>query len=163
MDSISCSPMVIQIKKSLNTMIWWYFNMTLTIRRIQFRKNNNFRLMSATLLVKDLLNSMALNILLERQRQLCVSSGWCTFRSFKILTFLFFSRNRPLDIASGTTVDWAFNAFDIPIGYTFEFRGGSYGFVLPADQILPNCYETRDGIIAMVGRARELGYMNVRT
>ncbi|XP_037038852.1 zinc carboxypeptidase-like [Bradysia coprophila] len=68
-----------------------------------------------------------------------------------------------LYVASGTSVDWAFNEFDIPIGYTFEFRGGSYGFVLPADQILPNCYETRDGIIAMVQRARALGYMDVRT
>lgn len=77
--------------------------------------------------------------------------------AIRVCIFLF------ADIASGTSVDWAFNEFDIPIGYTFEFRGGIYGFVLPADQILPNCYETRDGIIAMVASARELGYMNVRT
>jgi len=68
-----------------------------------------------------------------------------------------------LYIASGITVDWAFNEYDIPIGYTFEFIGLGYGFVLPPEYILRNCYETRDGMIAMVAKARELGYMAVRT
>jgi len=65
-------------------------------------------------------------------------------------------------ISSGTSVDWAFNLFNIPLALTFEFLGLGYEFELPAEYILRNCYETRDGIIAMVARARELGYMNVR-
>lgn len=67
-----------------------------------------------------------------------------------------------LDIASGTSVDWAFNEFNIPLAYTFEFIGLGYGFVLPPEHILRNCYETRDAIIAMVAKSRELGYMNFK-
>lgn len=67
------------------------------------------------------------------------------------------------DVASGTSVDWAFDEYDIPLGYTFEFIGLGYGFVLPPEHILRNCYETRDAIVAMVAKARELGYMNVKT
>lgn len=66
------------------------------------------------------------------------------------------------DIASGTSVDWAFNEFSIPLGYTFEFIGLGYGFVLPPEHILRNCHETKDAIVAMVAKSRELGYMNVK-
>ncbi|KAJ6625702.1 Zinc carboxypeptidase A 1 [Pseudolycoriella hygida] len=68
-----------------------------------------------------------------------------------------------LYIASGTSVDWAFNEFNIPLAYTFEFIGLGYGFVLPPEHILRNCYETRDAIIAMVARSRQLGFMSPRT
>ncbi|KAG4079633.1 hypothetical protein HA402_010413 [Bradysia odoriphaga] len=67
-----------------------------------------------------------------------------------------------LYIASGTSVDWAFDKYDIPLAYTFEFIGLGYGFVLPPEHILRNCYETRDAIVAMVAKARELDYMNVK-
>lgn len=36
---------------------------------------------------------------------------------------------------------------------------GNYGFVLPADQIIPNCEETRDGLIALVAEARALNVL----
>lgn len=50
-----------------------------------------------------------------------------------------------------------YGAHDIPLSYTFEFRDqGTYGFVLPPEQIIPNCQETTDAIIAMVAAAREL-------
>lgn len=55
-----------------------------------------------------------------------------------------------------------FNEFNILLAFTFEFIGLGYGFGLAPEHILRNCYETRDGVIAMVSRARALGYMNVR-
>lgn len=45
--------------------------------------------------------------------------------------------------------------------FAFEFRDkvdGPYGFVLPADQILPNALEVFDGIKAMIGEGRKLKY-----
>lgn len=48
-------------------------------------------------------------------------------------------------------------AHGIPLSYTFEFRDqGTYGFVLPPEQIIPNCQETTDAILTMVSAAREL-------
>jgi len=56
---------------------------------------------------------------------------------------------------SGTSVDWAYDEFGIRLAYTFEFRDrGNYGFILPANQIIPNGLEILDGIIAMVAEAR---------
>lgn len=62
-----------------------------------------------------------------------------------------------LDIGSGTSVDYMYAAHEIPLSYTFEFRDqGTYGFVLPPEQIIPNCQETTDAILTMVSAAREL-------
>ncbi|XP_037038854.1 zinc carboxypeptidase-like [Bradysia coprophila] len=62
-----------------------------------------------------------------------------------------------LYIGSGTSVDYMYAAHGIPLSYTFEFRDqGRYGFILPPDQIIPNCEETTDAIIAVVAAAREL-------
>lgn len=64
--------------------------------------------------------------------------------------------------ASGGSVDWAYGVQDIQLGYTFEFRdrrGGSYGFVLPANQIIPNALETADAIVAMVAEVRNLNLL----
>lgn len=36
---------------------------------------------------------------------------------------------------------------------------GTYGFVLPADQIIPNSLEILDGILALVDEARTLGQL----
>ncbi|KAJ6648921.1 Zinc carboxypeptidase A 1 [Pseudolycoriella hygida] len=61
---------------------------------------------------------------------------------------------------SGTSVDWAYNEFGIRLAYTFEFRDrGNYGFVLPADQIIPNGLEIKDGIVAMVAESRVRGIL----
>jgi len=61
---------------------------------------------------------------------------------------------------SGTSVDWAYDEFGIRLAYTLELRDqGTYGFVLPADQIIPNGLEILDGIIAMVAEARVRGIM----
>lgn len=46
--------------------------------------------------------------------------------------------------------------------YAFEFRddrNGHYGFLLPADQIVPNALESFDGIKAMIAEARLLKYL----
>lgn len=59
-------------------------------------------------------------------------------------------------------MDWAYGVANIHTAYTFELRdrrGGIYGHVLPADQIIPNSLETRDAIIAMVEEARRLNVL----
>lgn len=37
---------------------------------------------------------------------------------------------------------------------------GGYGFILPPDQIIPNCEEFMDGLKAMIAEAVTLGYFN---
>ena len=52
------------------------------------------------------------------------------------------------DLASGTTVDYAY-AQGITYSYTLELRDtGTYGVLLPEDQILPTAEETWAGLIA---------------
>lgn len=76
-----------------------------------------------------------------------------THFSFPVVTMSF---TILIDIGSGTSVDYMYAAHGIPLSYTFEFRDqGTYGFVLPPDQIIPNCEETTDAIIGMVAAARE--------
>ena len=44
-----------------------------------------------------------------------------------------------LYVASGNSVDWAYGAANIKYTYSIELRDtGRYGFLLPADQIIPN-------------------------
>lgn len=65
-----------------------------------------------------------------------------------------------LYIASGISVDWAFAVGGIPLSYTYELRDqGEFGFILPAEQIVPNGEELLEGFIAMIDEARVLGYM----
>ncbi|KAL5279425.1 hypothetical protein ACFFRR_003814 [Megaselia abdita] len=65
-----------------------------------------------------------------------------------------------LYIATGSSLDYAYNELDIKMGFTFEFRDkGRYGFVLPSINILPNCQETIAAMIALVKRSKELGYL----
>lgn len=48
-----------------------------------------------------------------------------------------------LYIASGSSVDWGYGAAGCEYSYTFELRDrGRYGFILPADQIIPSGEET---------------------
>lgn len=65
-----------------------------------------------------------------------------------------------IDVASGGSADWATGALGIPVSFTFEFRDrGANGFVLPANQIIPNGQETVAAIIKTVAKSRELGYL----
>nr|XP_019550760.2 zinc carboxypeptidase-like [Aedes albopictus] len=64
-----------------------------------------------------------------------------------------------LYVASGISVDWAYGAAQIPLAYTFELRDQvQYGFILPADQIIPNAEEVLAAFIGMIDEARVLGY-----
>ncbi|XP_053673863.1 zinc carboxypeptidase A 1-like [Anopheles nili] len=65
-----------------------------------------------------------------------------------------------LYIASGISVDWAHAVAGIPLSYTYELRDqGEFGFILPAEQIVPNAEELLEGFIAMIDEAKILGYM----
>uniref|UniRef100_A0AAG5DGG9 Peptidase M14 domain-containing protein n=1 Tax=Anopheles atroparvus TaxID=41427 RepID=A0AAG5DGG9_ANOAO len=65
-----------------------------------------------------------------------------------------------LYVASGISVDWAYAVGGIPLSYTYELRDqGEFGFILPAEQIVPNAEELLEGFVAMIDEARVLGYM----
>lgn len=66
-----------------------------------------------------------------------------------------------LDQASGTSHDHYYGTYDhIKIGYTFELRDtGSYGFLLPANQIIPCGIETTQGFLGLYQKAKELGQL----
>lgn len=67
-----------------------------------------------------------------------------------------------LYIASGSTRDWAHGAHNVPIAASYEFRDtGNYGFLLPADQIVPNSEEVLDSLVAFLAKGSELGYFKV--
>ncbi|XP_623922.2 zinc carboxypeptidase [Apis mellifera] len=62
-------------------------------------------------------------------------------------------------IASGSSMDWVKGTFHKPITYTYELRDtGRYGFLLPANQIIPTSQETLDSLIAMFKEAKVRGY-----
>lgn len=55
-----------------------------------------------------------------------------------------------VDQASGSTVDWTYNQ-GIKYSYTFELRDtGRYGFILPANQIIPTAKETWLALMAIM-------------
>ncbi|MED6236451.1 hypothetical protein ATANTOWER_009347 [Ataeniobius toweri] len=56
---------------------------------------------------------------------------------FKVAIFVFFA-----DQSSGGSIDWTYNQ-GIKYSYTFELRDtGHFGFILPANQIVPTANET---------------------
>lgn len=62
-----------------------------------------------------------------------------------------------LDRSSGTSRDWAAGVAKIPYVYTVELRdGGSYGFLLPPNQILQTGVETWEGVKAMMDAIRHI-------
>jgi len=62
-----------------------------------------------------------------------------------------------LYVASGGSGDWAHGVRGVDLTFTFELRDtGSYGFLLPANQILPSSYEFMDGLRVII---RELGLL----
>ncbi|KAH8412130.1 hypothetical protein KR009_000022 [Drosophila setifemur] len=75
-------------------------------------------------------------------------------------SYLYGSTADVLYVATGTSVDWVFNELDKKIGYTIEYRDkGKYGFILPPVQIIPNCEELMVGMLALVEKTKELGYL----
>ena len=58
-----------------------------------------------------------------------------------------------VDQASGGTIDWTYNQ-GIKYSYTFELRDtGHYGFLLPANQIIPTAQETWLALMAIMKHA----------
>ncbi|XP_058450685.1 zinc carboxypeptidase-like isoform X2 [Malaya genurostris] len=67
-----------------------------------------------------------------------------------------------LYVASGLSIDWAHSEHNVPIAVTYEFRDqGENGFILPADQIIPNAEEVLDSLIVFMQKGEELLPMNV--
>ncbi|XP_004458220.1 carboxypeptidase O [Dasypus novemcinctus] len=57
--------------------------------------------------------------------------------------------------SSGSSRDWA-QDIGIPFSYTFELRDqGTYGFVLPEDQIQPTCEETMAAVLSVLDNVYE--------
>lgn len=55
------------------------------------------------------------------------------------------------DVASGNSVDWAYDAAKIIYSYAVELRDqGQYGFLLPPEQIIPSGLETFAGLKALL-------------
>ncbi|OAD52755.1 Zinc carboxypeptidase A 1 [Eufriesea mexicana] len=62
-------------------------------------------------------------------------------------------------VATGSSMDWVKGTFHKPITYTYELRDtGRYGFLLPANQIVPTALETLDSLVAMFKAAKAKGY-----
>uniref|UniRef100_A0ABD2VZF3 Peptidase M14 domain-containing protein n=1 Tax=Trichogramma kaykai TaxID=54128 RepID=A0ABD2VZF3_9HYME len=62
-------------------------------------------------------------------------------------------------LASGCTIDWVKGVLGLPIVFIYELRDqGNYGFLLPADQIIPSGQEVMDSLVAMFDEAARLGY-----
>uniref|UniRef100_A0A673HL24 Carboxypeptidase A1 n=1 Tax=Sinocyclocheilus rhinocerous TaxID=307959 RepID=A0A673HL24_9TELE len=60
--------------------------------------------------------------------------------------------------ASGGTIDWTYNQ-GVKYSYTFELRDtGRYGFLLPADQIVPTAEETWLALMAIMEHTRNNPY-----
>ncbi|XP_006265193.1 carboxypeptidase A1 [Alligator mississippiensis] len=60
--------------------------------------------------------------------------------------------------ASGGTIDWTYNQ-GIKYSFTFELRdAGRYGFMLPANQIIPTAQETWKALMVIMEHARDHPY-----
>jgi len=56
-----------------------------------------------------------------------------------------------INLAAGTIVDWQLTTAKIPLSYTIEMRDtGAYGFLLPADQIIPTGEEVWAALLYLV-------------
>lgn len=70
------------------------------------------------------------------------SGYFCTLWPHSVLLFGGISLPFCIDVASGVTVDWAYDS-GIKYSFSFELRDtGQYGFLLPATQIIPTAQET---------------------
>ncbi|XP_075982741.1 zinc carboxypeptidase A 1-like [Anticarsia gemmatalis] len=62
--------------------------------------------------------------------------------------------------ATGGSVDWVKESLQVPLVYCYELRDkGTYGFLLPPEQILPNNLEVMDSILEIIFQAKRFGYM----
>ncbi|KAL0155187.1 hypothetical protein M9458_049450, partial [Cirrhinus mrigala] len=78
------------------------------------------------------------------------------FSSYQFCTLLTISLFT--DQASGGTIDWTYNQ-GIKYSYTFELRDtGFYGFLLPAEQIVPTAEETWLALMAIMEHTRNNPY-----
>lgn len=65
------------------------------------------------------------------------------------------------DFATGTSIDWVKEHLRVPLVYCYELRDrGTYGHLLPPEQILPTSEEVMDSLVEMIHQAKRLGYMN---
>ncbi|XP_071053443.1 zinc carboxypeptidase-like [Onthophagus taurus] len=56
-----------------------------------------------------------------------------------------------LYVATGTSTDWVKATYGTRISYTYELRDtGSYGFILPPDQVLPSGIETFGSLVTIL-------------
>ncbi|XP_060805043.1 zinc carboxypeptidase A 1 [Amyelois transitella] len=63
--------------------------------------------------------------------------------------------------ATGTSLDWVKEHLNVPLAYCYELRDrGTYGHLLPADQILPSGEETMDSVLELIYQARRFGYLD---
>lgn len=80
---------------------------------------------------------------------ICKQQKRQNFKDPNIFGFFKFS-----DIAAGGSMDWAKYHFGTRITYTYELRDtGSYGFLLPPEQIIPTALETLDSFITIFQEA----------
>ncbi|KAJ8686600.1 hypothetical protein QAD02_022394 [Eretmocerus hayati] len=62
-------------------------------------------------------------------------------------------------VATGSSIDWVKANLKLPVTFIYELRDkGRRGFLLPADQIIPNSEEVLDSLVAMFLQANEYGY-----
>ena len=74
-----------------------------------------------------------------------LSSPAVMFCVLRVNKLLYFS-----DVASGSSIDWAYGAAEIIFSYGVELRDkGQFGFLLPPDQILPSGEETLQALRAL--------------
>nr|CAD7193666.1 unnamed protein product [Timema douglasi] len=60
-----------------------------------------------------------------------------------------------LYVVSGSSVDWVKGSIGVPFTYTYELRDqGRYGFLLPANHIIPTGQETLDSIVTLLHETR---------
>lgn len=59
-------------------------------------------------------------------------------------------------MATGGSMDWVKATYGTRITYTYELRDlGRYGFLLPADQIIPSGDETLDSLLVIMNEFNE--------
>lgn len=64
-------------------------------------------------------------------------------------------------MASGGSIDWVKESVKVPVVYCYELRDrGTYGFLLPSTEILPNGEETMDSVIDLIYQARRFNIIN---
>lgn len=79
--------------------------------------------------------------------------------------YLFGNVVEVLYVASGSSPDHAYGTYNTPIAFTYEFRAGNgtgSRFILPPEEIIPNSVEIRNSLVALIVKAKELGYFKER-